>query len=375
MTTSEEMSPTKTPSDDPSETPATKTPSPEEPPTAKTPSHALEETPAAKTPSHALELYETMVRIRELETRIESLHYGGRMHGSFHSSMGQEAAAAGVIGCLRPTDLVTSTHRGHGHAIAKGMSPTTIVAELLGLREGSSGGKGGSMHLHDIACGFLGENAIVAGGMPWAAGAAWASRRLSKDLVAVSFVGDGGAAHGLFAETLRMARTFGTPLLVACENNHLAHSMPVERTFGEPGSIAAWAAGFGMRAEYVAGDDVLAVHRVAAEMIDEVRATGKAAFVEIEVWRVRAHSLNDPDYRYLPKDLGRSHLQTHDPIANAERSLPLPEAETAAIRERVSQEIADAIDAAFEGQTASEDDATTGVYSEAFELEGRLRGW
>ena len=373
MTTSEEMSTTKTPSDDPSETPATKTPSPEETPATKTPSP--EETPTAKTPSHALELYETMVRIRELETRIESLHYGGRMHGSFHSSMGQEAAAAGVIGCLRPTDLVTSTHRGHGHAIAKGMSPTTIVAELLGLRQGSSGGKGGSMHLHDIACGFLGENAIVAGGMPWAAGAAWASRRLGKDLVAVSFVGDGGAAHGLFAETLRMARTFGTPLLVACENNHLAHSMPVERTFGEPGSIAAWAAGFGMRAEYVAGDDVLAVHRVAAEMIDEVRATGKAAFVEIEVWRVRAHSLNDPDYRYLPKDLGRSHLQTHDPIANAERSLPLPEAETATIRERAAQEIADAIDAAFEGQTASEDYATTGVYSEAFEMEGRLRGW
>ena len=109
------------------------------------------------TPTDPLELYETMVRIRELETRIESLHYSGRMHGSFHSSMGQEGAAAGVIGCLRPTDLVTSTHRGHGHAIAKGMSPAVIIAELLGLEQGSSGGKGGSMHLHDVACGFMGE--------------------------------------------------------------------------------------------------------------------------------------------------------------------------------------------------------------------------
>ena len=106
---------------------------------------------------NGLELYETMVRIRELETRIESLHFGNRMHGSFHSSIGQEGASAGVIGCLRPTDLVTSTHRGHGHAVAKGMSPATIVAELLGLQPGSSDGKGGSMHLHDIACGFLGE--------------------------------------------------------------------------------------------------------------------------------------------------------------------------------------------------------------------------
>ena len=327
------------------------------------------------TPTSRLELYETMVRIRELETSVESLHYSGRMHGSFHSSMGQEAAAAGVTGCLRPADLVTSTHRGHGHAIAKGMSPTTIVAELLGLQPGSSGSKGGSMHLHDIACGFLGENAIVAGGVPWAAGAAWASRRLGKDLVAVSFVGDGGAAQGVLAETLRMARTFGTPLLVACENNHLAHSMPSERTFGEPGSIAAWAAGFGMRAEYVAGDDVFAVHRLATEMIDEVRASGRAAFVEIEVWRVRAHSLNDPDYRYLPKDLGKSYLQTHDPIANAERDLPLTDAEAATIRERIAGEIAEATDAALEGQAAPARLATTGVYSEAFEQESRRRGW
>ena len=347
---------------------------PDETPTT-TLSSAPSEMPAAKSPPDLLELYETMVRIRELETSIESLHYSGRMHGSFHSSMGQEGAAAGVIGCLRPTDLVTSTHRGHGHAIAKGMGPATIVAELLGLQQGSSGGKGGSMHLHDIACGFLGENAIVSGGVPWAAGAAWASRRLGKDLVAVSFVGDGGAAQGVFAETLRMARTWGTPLLVACENNHLAHSMPVERTFGEPGSIAAWAAGFGMRTEHVTGDDVFAVHRIATEMIDEVRATGRAAFVEIEVWRVRAHSLNDPDYRYLPKDLGKSHLQTHDPIANAERDLPLSTAEAAEIRERVAREIADAIGAAFEGQAAPEESATTGVYSEAFEQEVRLRGW
>lgn len=333
------------------------------------------EMPSGSAPPDRLELYETMVRIRELETSIESLHYGGRMHGSFHSSMGQEGAATGVIGCLRPTDLVTSTHRGHGHAVAKGMRPETVVAELLGLQQGSSGGKGGSMHLHDIACGFLGENAIVAGGVPWAAGAAWASRRLGKDLVAVSFVGDGGAAQGVLAETLRMARTWGTPLLVACENNHLAHSMPVERTFGEPGSIAAWAAAFGMRAEHVAGDDVFAVHRTATEMVDEVRSTGRAAFVEIEVWRVRAHSLNDPDYRYLPKDLGRSYLRTHDPIANAERDLPLSGAEAAAIREQIAREIAEAIDAAFEGQAAPVESATTGVYSDTFEREGQLRGW
>ncbi len=337
--------------------------------------NASEETSGPNTRPEALDLYETMLRIRELETRIESLHYSGRMHGSFHSSMGQEAAAAGVIGCLRPTDPVTSTHRGHGHAIAKGMSPRTIVAELLGLQQGSSTGKGGSMHLHDIACGFLGENAIVAGGVPWAAGAAWASKRLGRDLVAVSFVGDGGATQGVFAETLRMARTWGTPLLVACENNHLAHSMPVERTFGQPGSIAAWAAGFGVTAESVAEDDVFAVNRVAEAMINEVRSTGRAAFIEIEVWRVRAHSLNDPDYRYLPKDLGKSHLQNHDPIVKAERSLGLSEAEIVAMRHRFSREIQDAIDSATKGHGAPDRLAMTGVYSPEFEQEGQIRGW
>ena len=320
-------------------------------------------------------LYETMLRIRELETRIESLHYSGKLHGSFHSSMGQEAAAVGVIGCLRPTDLVTSTHRGHGHAIAKGMQPTTIVAELLGFRQGSSAGKGGSMHLHDIACGFLGENAIVAGGVPWAAGAAWASRRQGKDVVGVSFTGDGGAVQGVLAETLRMARTWGAPFLQVCENNHLAHSMPVERTFGEAGSIAAWAAAFGIRAEYVVGDDVIAVREVAEQLIDEIRSTGRPAFIEIEVWRVRAHSLNDPDYRYLPKNLGKSYLQTHDPLTIAERRLGLSEGQIASIRHRVTEEIATAVDKALAGSVSPAWTAMKGVYSDEFEQEGQRRGW
>ena len=336
---------------------------------------APQQTSVTESPEADLALYETMLLIREVETRIESLHYSGEMHGSFHSSMGQEAAAVGVISCLRPTDLVTSTHRGHGHAIAKGMDVVAILAELLGLEQGSSGGKGGSMHLHGTGCGFLGENAIVAGGAPWAAGAAWAARRQGRDVVGVSFGGDGAAAQGVLAETLRMARTWGAPVLLVCENNHLAHSMPAARTFGEPGSIAAWAGGFGIRSEFVAGDDVMAVRDLADDLIGEVRATGRAAFIEVEVWRVRAHSLNDPDYRYLPKGLGESYLESHDPLVNAERRLGLSDDEIAASREKITEQVDAAVSVAMQGHAAPVRDATTGVYSTDFEGEATRRGW
>jgi TPP-dependent pyruvate/acetoin dehydrogenase alpha subunit len=320
-------------------------------------------------PDHLLALYRTMVRIRKVELLIERLHRQGRMVGSFHSSLGQEATAAGVCAALRPVDLATSTHRGHGHAIAKGMPVAAILAELLGHREGSSGGRGGSMHLHHRPSGFLGENAIVAGGMPWAAGAAWAARRQGRDVVAVSFVGDGAAAQGLFSETLRMARTWGAPYLVVCENNHLAHSMPAERIFGEPGSIANFARAFGVDSAFVPGDDVASVAKVAGSLVAAVRASGRPAFLEVEVWRVRAHSLNDPDYRYRPKGIGDEHLRAHDPIANAAARLGLDQAERAEIDREIEAEITVALREASGGMAAPGRAALSRVYSAGLERE------
>lgn len=143
-----------------------------------------------------LALYREMLVVRGVELAIENMHKLGRMSGSFHSSLGQEACAVGVCSALRPTDIVTSTHRGHGHALAKGVPIRSLFAELLGRRTGASGGRGGSMHLHNRESGFYGETAIVGGGVAWAAGAAWARKRRGRDDVAAAFIGDGAFAQG-----------------------------------------------------------------------------------------------------------------------------------------------------------------------------------
>jgi TPP-dependent pyruvate/acetoin dehydrogenase alpha subunit len=268
-----------------------------------------------------LKLYRTMKLIRAVELEIEKMHHEGVMTGSFHSSMGQEAAAAGVCSSLRPSDLVTSTHRGHGHAIAKGVPVVAIFAELLNRGEGTSGGRGGSMHLHDRQSGFLGENAIVAAGLPWAAGAAWARRRQGTDDIAVAFTGDGGVAQGVFHETLRLAQLWNAPCLFVCENNGLAHSMPSDDMFGRPGTITDMIRATGMLSRFADGRNVEEVSQVATELVSEVRQ-GRPAFLECAVFRVRPHSLSDPEYRYRPKDSGSRWMEANDPLANLRTAAP-----------------------------------------------------
>jgi TPP-dependent pyruvate/acetoin dehydrogenase alpha subunit len=311
-----------------------------------------------------LRLYRTMLLIRTVEETIERLHRTSRLYGSFHSSIGQEGCAAGVCCALRPDDLVATTHRGHGHAVAKGVPIAAIFAELFGRATGTSRAKGGSMHLHYRSVGFLGENAIVAGSMPWAAGAAWARRRAGSESIAVSFVGDGGFAQGLFHETIRLAIFWEAPCLFVCENNSLAHSMPVERVVGRPGAIADALRSTGMRSEYVDGRDAAAVHNLALDLVGHVRR-GRPAFLECEVYRVRAHSLTDADYRYRPKDSGGAWLQAHDPLARLRNQLREREPDLAAIdadvRESVEQavataeeDVAPAVEEAFRDVTANE---------------------
>lgn len=283
-------------------------------------SHAhLKQVPAGREAA-ALEMYRGMQLVRAVELGIESMHRRGRMSGSFHSSMGQEACAVGVCAALEREDMVTSTHRGHGHAVAKGVPPEGIFAELFGRSTGVSGGRGGSMHLHHRESGFLGENAIVGGGLPWAAGAGWARKRLGKPGVAVAFTGDGGAAEGVFHEVLLLSRFWGSPCLIVCENNGLAHSMPSERLWGEPGSIARMVEATGVESVAVDGRDVLAVHDAAVRLLAHVRE-GRPAFMECIVFRVRPHSIADPDYRYRAKDAGEEWMKTNDPIEILRRAL------------------------------------------------------
>ncbi|MDF5758072.1 thiamine pyrophosphate-dependent dehydrogenase E1 component subunit alpha [Spongiactinospora sp. TRM90649] len=311
----------------------------------------------------AHDFYRRMSIVRAVELEIEKMHRLGRMSGSFHSSMGQEAAAVGVCAALRPADLVTSTHRGHGHALAKGVPIEGVFAELFGRASGVSGGRGGSMHLHHRPSGFLGENAIVAGGVPWAAGAAWARRRQGTDDIGVAFIGDGGFAQGVTHETLLISRFWNSPCLIVCENNGLAHSMPSERLFGPPGSIARMVEATGVRSLHVDGRDVMAVAEAARELVAEVRR-GVPAFLECSVFRVRPHSLSDPDYRYRPRRAGQDWLALNDPIANLRARLaPLPANRLARIDAEVAEEIAGALERAEAASRPPASAATSFVYS------------
>jgi TPP-dependent pyruvate/acetoin dehydrogenase alpha subunit len=313
-------------------------------------------------------MYRTMRLVREVELTIESLHKRGRMSGSFHSSIGQEACAVGVCAALGPDDIVTSTHRGHGHAIAKGVPIAAIFAELLGRETGVSGGRGGSMHLHHRASGFLGERAIVGGGLPWAAGAAWARRRLGKPGVGVAFTGDGGVAEGVFHEVLLLARFWESPVLIVCENNGLAHSMPSDRLFGVPGTISRMVGATGVRSLFVDGRDALAVRDGAEELLETVRA-GAPAFMECAVFRVRPHSIADPDYRYRPKGAGEEWLATNDPIVNFSRALAATASDDVkAIDDEVTRLVGAALEAAQDATQTPATRARTNIYS-AQELE------
>jgi TPP-dependent pyruvate/acetoin dehydrogenase alpha subunit len=323
---------------------------------------ALRSVPAGEK-AEALAMYRTMRLIREVELAIERMHKRGRMTGSFHSSMGQEACAAGVCSALEPEDMVTSTHRGHGHAVAKGVPVEGIFAELFGHSAGVSGGRGGSMHLHHRESGFLGENAIVGGGLPWAAGSAWARKRLGKKGIAVAFTGDGGVAEGVFHEVLLLSRFWESPCLIVCENNGLAHSMPSDRLFGEPGAIAKMVEATGVTARYVDGRDVLAVREATEQLLPAVR-DGRPAFMECAVFRVRPHSIADPDYRYRPKGAGEEWLKTHDPIANLHRALTQSASkELDAIDAEVASVVENALAAAERGEQTPVEDARSHIYA------------
>lgn len=319
--------------------------------------------PADRKPELGLQLYRTMKLIRAVELEIEKMHHEGQMTGSFHSSMGQESAAAGVCATLRTADMVTSTHRGHGHAIAKGVPIVEIFAELLGKAGGTSGGRGGSMHLHHRKSGFLGENAIVGGGLPWAAGAAWARRRLGGDDISVAFTGDGGAAQGVFHETLRLAQFWSSPCMVVCENNGLAHSMSTDEVFGQAGTITKMVAATGMLSQFVDGRDALAVREASEGLIGEVRK-GRPAFLECAVFRVRAHSLSDPEYRYRAKDSGRRWLESNDPILRLRENLvPTAQADLDKIDADIDRQVAEARAEAQAMEPAPPSSALNGAYA------------
>src|SRR5213594_1511840 len=219
----------------------------------------------------ALELYRVMRTIRAFEERATQLFSENKIWGTIHSYAGQEAVAAGVCAHLRDEDWITSTHRGHGHCIAKGADVGKMFAELLGRETGYCRGRGGSMHIADTAKGNLGANGVVGGGIPIATGAALTASYTGSDRVAVSFFGDGGVNQGTFHESANLAAIWKLPVIFVCENNQYAETNPVKDAFAIE-DLSQRAAGYGMPGVRANGQDVREIHRVAGEAITRARA-------------------------------------------------------------------------------------------------------
>lgn len=234
-----------------------------------------------------LTLYRRMVLIRKAEEQLASDFKAGRLPGPVHLYIGQEAVAVGVCGHLGDADYMTSTHRGHGHYLAKGGDPRAMFAEVYGKATGVCGGMGGSMHVADFAHGILGANGIVGGGIALATGAALAAQLDRKNGVAVAFFGDGAAAQGVLAETLNIAALWRLPLILCCENNGYSEFSPSAAV--NAGRIADRAAPFGVPALVARGNDVLDVYRAAEAAIDRARGGGGATLIEVETYRFHGH--------------------------------------------------------------------------------------
>ncbi|GAA1610808.1 thiamine pyrophosphate-dependent dehydrogenase E1 component subunit alpha [Saccharothrix algeriensis] len=233
------------------------------------------------------QLYRTMRLIRRFEERAIELVHSGEIVGGIHPYIGQEAIAAGVCAALRDDDVITSTHRGHGHVLAKGSDPVRMLAELTGRATGLNQGRGGSMHAADFSKGIYGANGIVGAGGAIATGAAWAAVKEGSDRVAVSFFGDGAVNQGVLLETFNLAALWRLPVLFVCENNGYATTLTIEQ--GVAGSITARAAAFGMPAVTVDGTDARAVRDAAAEAVALGRAGGGPSFLECTAYRFDAH--------------------------------------------------------------------------------------
>src|SRR3712207_390763 len=238
------------------------------------------------------ELLEKTLLIRAFDEKVDELYAEGALHGTAHFYVGQEAVAVGVISTLKEGDVITGTHRGHGHAIAFGLDVDRMAAELLGKASGYCHGKGGSMHIADVGAGMLGANGIVGGSMGIACGAAWAFKRREEDRVAVCFFGDGAVGEGIFSESLNLGAIWKLPVVFVCENNQYAMSLSVKRGFATE-RISGRAAGYGMPGVTVDGMELDEVHEAASEAVERARRGEGPTLIEAVTYRYLGHSKSD----------------------------------------------------------------------------------
>lgn len=247
-----------------------------------------------------LEMYRKMLTIRRFEEAVFDLYRGGKMPGLAHLYAGEEAVAVGVCTALNPDDYITSTHRGHGHILAKGGEPRRMMAEVTGRVDGYCRGKGGEMHIADFSLGILGANGIVGGGLGIATGAAFSAQKRKTGQVSVAFFGEGATNQGIFFETLNMAAVWKLPVIYVCENNQYGEYTPYRKVTS--GKLVNRAKAMGAAAEQVDGNDVLAVYEATRKAVDRARKGKGPSFLECITYRYTGHHVGEPGKGYRSEE-------------------------------------------------------------------------
>lgn len=314
----------------------------------------------AKDYDAAVATLRTMWTIRRFEEAVDDLFARGLMHGTMHLSIGQEAVPVGACLALRDGDYITSTHRGHGHCIARGARLDAMMAELLAKETGYCRGRGGSMHIADVATGNLGANGIVAGGVPIAAGAGLAVRLRHGDEVVVSFFGDGAVNEGAWHEGVNLAAIWDLPVVFVCENNHYGMSMSVAKA-SKVEHLSARAAAYGIPGVTVDGNDPQAVHDAVADAVHRARAGQGPSLVEAVTYRWKGHSKSDKNLYRTREEIDT--WREADPIARFERAAALSEEDIAACRTAARDAVREAVRVANAAPDATADSLVAGVYA------------
>ncbi len=307
------------------------------------------------------EFYREMLLIRRFEEKVEERFRAGELPGFLHVAIGQEAVAVGVCRALQDDDVIASTHRAHGHTLAKGTHPNELMAELYGKVEGCSKGYGGSMHLYDVERGNLGANAVVGGGLPGIVGAALAFKFRDEPRVAVAFFGDGATNIGTFHEALNLAQLWLVPAVFVCENNGWAESTPAHQQLPID-DLSKRAEAYGMKARRVGGQDVEEVFAAASEALEHARGGDGPVLLVCDTFRLTGHYVGDPQV-YRPRDELARLRETEDPIEKLSARLDLTDEDVQEIEAEVVEIVEGSVEFAKAGTDPQPEDALKNVYA------------
>lgn len=327
-----------------------------------------DDSPLTLTPEMCHEMFRKMMTIRRFEEAVLDVYLQGLMRGLAHLYIGQEASAVGVCSALNDGDYITSTHRGHGHLIAKGGKVDRMMAEMLGKVDGYNRGKGGTMHIADMSLGILGANGIVGGGMGLATGAGLSAKLRGTDNVSVCFFGDGAINQGAFLESANLASVWKLPVLFVCENNQYGEYTSAKQVTAIKDHIAERASGFDMPALVVDGNDVISVYETTLEMVERARAGKGPCLIENKTYRHRGHHVGDgsPEKTYRTQEETNLWL-ARDPLPRFSRRMVkagiASETELAYIDTAIKQQVQEAVEFAKQSPYPSIEEVTQHVYA------------